>query len=88
MPAYRVETSFPFLLSAVVTLVIRTVTELLNLEAIYSNVEQQYEVIIGLGKQIATHQKVFGVFDTICIHSNVAEDILRDRWTCTHYTPI
>ncbi len=88
MPAYRVEGSFPFLLSAVVTLVIRTVTELLNLEAIYSNVEPQYEVIIGLGKQIATHQKVFGVFDTICIHSNAAEDILRDRWTCTHYTPI
>ena len=88
MPAYRVEASFPFLLSAVVTLVIRTVTELLNLEAIYSNVEQQYEVIIGLGKQIATHQKVFGVFDTICIHSNATEDILRDRWTCTHYTPI
>ena len=88
MPAYRVEASFPFLLSAVVTLVIRTVTELLNLEAIYSNVEPQYEVIIGLGKQIATHQKVFGVFDTICIPSNAAEDILRDRWTCTHYTPI
>jgi len=61
---------------------------LLNLEAIYSNVVQQYEVIIGLAKQIATYQKVFGVFDTICIHSNAAEDNLRDRWTCRHYTPI
>ncbi len=88
MPAYRVGASFPFLKAAAVRLVVGTVPELLNLEAIYSNVEQQYEVIIGLGKQIATHQKVFGVFDTICIHSNAAEDILRDRWTCTHYTPI
>ena len=64
------------------------ITELLSVEAIFSDEEQQDQVRVCLGKTIAPGRKLFRLFDTIVFKINTAEYFLTDRWTCQHFIPI